>query len=51
MKHLIRKSEHLRLPLRLHVINGNDRALLFYKRLGFHRIGKTDTHIQMERSP
>lgn len=51
MKHLIRESEHLRLSLRLQVINGNDRALLFYERLGFHRIGKTDTHIQMERSP
>ena len=51
MKQIMQKSVRLRLPIRLQVINGNDRALLFYERLGFHRIGITDTHIQMERSP
>lgn len=50
MEHLIREAAQLRLPLRLQVINGNDRALYFYKRHGFQQVGRTETHIQLERS-
>ncbi len=49
MEHLIQEATRLRLPLRLQVINGNDRALSFYKRQGFQHVGKTQTHLQLER--
>ena len=49
MKHLIQKASGLGLPLRLQVINGNDRALSFYLRHGFQQVGKTETHIQLQR--
>ena len=32
MEHLIQEATQLRVPLRLQVINGNDRALSFYKK-------------------
>ena len=38
----------LGLPVRLQVMKVNPRALAFYKRLGFTRIGETDTHDLME---
>lgn len=50
MEHLIQEAALLRLPLRLQVINGNDRALCFYKRYGFQQVGTTETHMQLERS-
>ena len=49
MEHLIQKAAQSSLPLRLQVIDGNDRALSFYKRLGFQQVGETETHIQLER--
>ena len=49
MEHLIQEATQLRVPVRLQVINGNDRALSFYKRYGFQHVGKTETHIQLER--
>ena len=49
MEHLIQEATQLQVPLRLQVINGNDRALSFYKRYGFQHVGKTETHIQLER--
>ena len=49
MEHLIQEATQLRVPLRLQVINGNDRALSFYKRYGFQHVGKTETHLQVER--
>ena len=49
MERLIQEATQLRVPLRLQVINGNDRALSFYKRYGFQHVGKTKTHIQLER--
>lgn len=50
VEHLIQEAAQQRLPLRLQVINGNDRALCFYKRHGFKQVGSTKTHIQLERS-
>lgn len=49
MEHLIQEATQLRVPLQLQVINGNDRALSFYKRHRFQHVGKTKTHIQLER--
>ncbi|UCG62250.1 MAG: GNAT family N-acetyltransferase [Candidatus Zixiibacteriota bacterium] len=37
--------------VRLRVLKINRRAMVFFERLGFERIGETDTHVHMERSP
>ena len=49
MEYLIEEAAKLHLPLRLQIINSNDRALSFYRRHGFQLLGKTATHLQMER--
>ena len=49
MEHLIREATQLQVPLRLQVINGNDRVLSFYRRHGFQHVGMTATHLQLER--
>jgi ribosomal protein S18 acetylase RimI-like enzyme len=36
-------------PVRLQVLKINSRALAFFERLGFKRIGETDIHVQMEK--
>ena len=49
MEYLIEEAAKLHVPLRLQIINRNDRALSFYRRHGFQHVGKTATHLQMER--
>ena len=45
------EARRLGLPVRLRVLKVNPRALAFYLRLGFTRIGETDTHVLMEGAP
>jgi ribosomal protein S18 acetylase RimI-like enzyme len=49
MKLLITEAVVAQLPIRLQVLKVNPRAFAFYQRLGFKRIGETETHILMER--
>ena len=49
MEHIIEESAISNLPVRLQVLKVNQRALAFYKRLGFNSTGETDTHVLMER--
>ena len=37
------------LSVRLRVLKVNKRAMAFFQKLGFKKIGESDTHIQMER--
>ena len=46
---IIKEATASRLPIRLQVLKVNNRAAVFYKRLGFKRTGESDTHILMER--
>jgi ribosomal protein S18 acetylase RimI-like enzyme len=41
----------LGVPVQLHVMKVNPRALAFYQRLGFVRIGESDTHDLLEWAP
>lgn len=36
-------------PIKLQVLKVNNKALAFFQRLGFKKIGQSDTHILMER--
>jgi GNAT superfamily N-acetyltransferase len=47
---VIAEARQLGLPVRLQVMKVNPRARAFYERLGFIRIGETDTHLLMERA-
>ena len=49
VKRLIAEAAASALPLRLQVLKVNDRAVAFYRRLGFGSTGESDTHILMER--
>jgi len=49
MKHVIKDAAGLNLPVRLQVLKVNNRAITFYKRLGFESTGESDTHVLMER--
>ena len=44
------KARQLGLPVRLRALKVNPRARAFYERLGFARIGETDTHVLMEKA-
>jgi len=50
MMRVIRDADEEGLPVRVRVLKVNPRAIAFYHRLGFRRIGDTDTHVVMERS-
>lgn len=50
LNQIIKEATASRLPIRLQVLKVNNRAAVFYKRLGFRRTSETDTHILMERS-
>lgn len=45
------EARELRLPVRLRVLHVNSRALDFYERLGFTRVGQTATHHLLECQP
>jgi len=46
---LMEEARRMGLPIRLRVLKVNPRALAFFQRLGFLRIGETDTHVLMAR--
>lgn len=49
MNKIIREATASMLPVRLQVLKVNNRAAMFYKRLGFRKTGENDTHILMEK--
>jgi ribosomal protein S18 acetylase RimI-like enzyme len=49
MEHVFEDAAKRMLPVRLQVLKINERALRFYRRLGFQDTGADDIHIQMER--
>jgi ribosomal protein S18 acetylase RimI-like enzyme len=49
IQNLIERARLKGVPLRLQVLKVNTRARALYDRLGFRRVGKTDTHFVMER--
>ena len=51
MMAIFNEASSLRLPVRLRVLKVNDRAIAFYKRLGFVESGGTNTHVMMEKLP
>lgn len=51
MSLVLNEAKELRLPVRLRVLKNNPRGLAFYERLGYARVGDTDTHTAMEMSP
>ena len=48
MAQIMAEAQALRLPVRLQVLKVNPRAVAFYERLGFHRSGESETHVQLE---
>lgn len=46
-----RQARVLGIPVRLHVMKINTRAINFYARVGFLVIGETNAHYQMESAP
>ena len=49
LKHVIEDATKTRLPVRLRVLKVNQRAIGFYRGLGFHAVGEDDIHIRMEK--
>ena len=49
MNRIIKEATTSKLPIRLQVLKVNNRAAVFYKRLGFRKTGETDTHTLMEK--
>lgn len=47
--HVIKDAAAAKIPVRLQVLKVNSRALLFFEKMGFTRVGESDTHILMER--
>ena len=47
---IIREADEQRLPVRLQVLKVNERAIAFYRRLGFAQTGESDAHVRMERT-
>lgn len=50
MDQIMKQAAQMNLPIRLRVLKINPRALVFYERIQFTRIGETNTHILLERS-
>lgn len=46
---VIADADASRLPIKLRVLKANDRAIEFYRRLGFELSGESETHVTMER--
>jgi len=49
MTRVLGEAAERSVPVRLQVLKGNERALSFYRRLGFQTTGEDDIHIQIER--
>jgi ribosomal protein S18 acetylase RimI-like enzyme len=48
---IIFQAESLRVPITLEVGHGNEKAISFYKKLGFKETGKTEKQLMMEHVP
>ncbi|MCB1233594.1 MAG: GNAT family N-acetyltransferase [Verrucomicrobiae bacterium] len=51
IRDLIAEGDEKAVPVRLNVMKSNTGARRLYERLGFRRIGETETHFQLERIP
>jgi GNAT superfamily N-acetyltransferase len=51
MTRVLMEARGLGVPVRLRVLKVNPRALAFYLRLGFTRIGEIETHDLLEKQP
>lgn len=51
MTRVLTETRGLGLPVRLRVLKVNPRALAFYLRLGFARVGEIETHDLLEKQP
>jgi GNAT superfamily N-acetyltransferase len=49
IQRLIDEARSSSLPIRLRVLKVNTRAVAFYERSGFRRVGEIATHVLMER--
>ncbi len=49
MERVFKDAAERRLPVRLQVLKVNQRAMGFYRRLGFHDAGADDAHVRMEK--
>lgn len=49
VRRVIEDAAAAKLSVRLQVLKVNSRAMAFFQKLGFKKIGESDTHIQMER--
>lgn len=48
-KQVIEDAAAAELSVRLQVLKVNSRAIAFFQKLGFKKIGESDTHVRMER--
>lgn len=48
-KRVIEDAAAAELSVRLRVLKVNSRAIAFFQKLGFKKIGESDTHVRMER--
>jgi len=51
MKDILKESKQKGIPVKLQVLKVNNRAKVFYERIGFSVIGETETHYKMEHIP
>lgn len=51
MMQIINEAATSHSAVRLRVLKVNSRAMAFFEGLGFERIGESDMHVHMERSP
>ncbi|UCE24453.1 MAG: GNAT family N-acetyltransferase [Candidatus Zixiibacteriota bacterium] len=51
MEQIMSEAAASKYPVKLRVLKVNHQALAFFERLGFKRIGETDTHVRMEKLP
>ena len=51
MKDILTESKQKGIPVRLQVLKVNNRAKVFYERIGFSVTGETETHHKMEYKP
>jgi GNAT superfamily N-acetyltransferase len=50
-KRVIEQAAAAGLPVRLQALKVNSRAISFFRKLGFNKIGESDTHVMMEKQP
>jgi ribosomal protein S18 acetylase RimI-like enzyme len=51
VEHVVSEASASGLSVRLRVLKVNSRALAFFRRLGFEKVGKSDTHTLLELAP